>query len=221
MKTFESRIFLLAFALILLACVPLLIWHRGEVVLLLQAYHTPAFDALFHLLTALGNGIIFLPLIILFSAFHYRDAILASSIGLLHALLCAFFKQVIFSDMPRPKAFFNGQHILHQMPGITLHSHHAFPSGHTATAFAFALLLILIIRKNWTIILMFLAILIAISRIYIGQHFYADVVGGALIGTISVFIVFQIDAVISWPSWTSHGWLHHRKVVAPPDNSLE
>ena len=221
MKKFESRVFLLAFALILLACAPLLIWHKGAVVLFLQAYHTPALDAFFHILTGLGNGIIFVPLIILFSAFHYRDAILGMSIGILHALLCTIFKQFLFADMPRPRAFFTGQHLLHEIPGITLHGHHAFPSGHTATAFAFALLLMLILQKNWTISLLIPAIFIGISRIYIGQHFYSDVLGGALIGTFSVFVVFQIDTFVSWPSWASYGWLHHRVVLAPSDKPLE
>ncbi len=66
----------------------------------------------------------------------------------------------------------------------------AFPSGHTAatTAFFGALLF-----ARWRIGLMLLPIplLIATSRVYLGAHHLSDVVGGAIVGTGSGFLVWR------------------------------
>lgn len=58
----------------------------------------------------------------------------------------------------------------------------SFPSGHTMTAFAIAIPLVLF-YPALTIVLLFCAFSIAISRILLGMHFLSDVIAGALIGT--------------------------------------
>ncbi len=57
----------------------------------------------------------------------------------------------------------------------------SFPSGHAATAFAAATVLAVFDKKRgW--FYFFVAVLIGISRIYLGCHYFFDVLTGGLIG---------------------------------------
>jgi len=59
----------------------------------------------------------------------------------------------------------------------------SFPSGHAATAFAAATVLTFFDKKRrWFYYLV--AILISYSRIYLGCHYFMDVIGGAIVGYI-------------------------------------
>ena len=59
----------------------------------------------------------------------------------------------------------------------------AYPSGHTATAFAAATVIALAFRQlRWQIISVAVAILISLSRLYLGAHYFSDVAGGAILG---------------------------------------
>ena len=70
-------------------------------------------------------------------------------------------------------------------------SQHSFPSGHAALAFSAAVILNFLYRgKLW--ILYPLAVLISISRIYIGVHYPSDVIGGILIGTLGALLAIWI-----------------------------
>lgn len=58
---------------------------------------------------------------------------------------------------------------------------YSFPSSHTAIAFAAATVLVFFDKKRrW--LYWIVAILISLSRIYLGCHYFVDVVAGAIIG---------------------------------------
>ena len=66
-----------------------------------------------------------------------------------------------------------------------------FPSGHTSNALTLGGLLFLVFRKTWVRILaMAMIIFIPLSRMYLGRHFLADILGGYVIGTIFVLIFY-------------------------------
>ncbi len=65
--------------------------------------------------------------------------------------------------------------------------HYAFPSGHTSRAFAFAAVLGQQFPM-WRWPLLSAAGLIGFSRIYIGAHYPVDVIAGALLGVLVVFL---------------------------------
>jgi undecaprenyl-diphosphatase len=75
---------------------------------------------------------------------------------------------------------------VHQLgPAATTHS---FPSGHAASSFACAVVLgMLEPRLRWP--LYGLATLIALSRLYNGDHFPLDVLGGAVLGAATALLL--------------------------------
>lgn len=67
----------------------------------------------------------------------------------------------------------------------------SFPSGHAATAFAAATVLTAFNKKRkW--LYYFIAVLISYSRIYLGCHYFFDVLGGALFGYILSKLILKM-----------------------------
>ena len=95
--------------------------------------------------------------------------------------------------------------------GIDL-SDYSFPSGHTAASFSVATVLSLN-YSSFALIFFFLAILIAISRIYLAVHYPTDVLAGIIIGVLCGVLVnyklfplvfsyigekFNIGGILEW-----------------------
>jgi len=76
---------------------------------------------------------------------------------------------------PRPFVTHPEIHPLYQVRSSS------FPAGHAATAFAGAVILTALARR-WTIAFALLAAAVAFSRIYVGDHYLADCIGGAVVG---------------------------------------
>lgn len=70
----------------------------------------------------------------------------------------------------------------------------AYPSGHASIVAAGAVILIILYRREreliFSIALAFEAGLVCLSRIYVGEHYFLDVIGGVLLGAgICVFTI--------------------------------
>lgn len=60
---------------------------------------------------------------------------------------------------------------------------YGFPSGHACNTFCFALITSRLFKKRWIGISLFLwATVVSYSRIYVGKHYFGDVLAGALLG---------------------------------------
>jgi undecaprenyl-diphosphatase len=91
-------------------------------------------------------------------------------------LLASFGKSVV--DRHRP--------FVHQLgPPTTTHS---FPSGHSATSFACATVLAAA-APRYRVAFFALATLIALSRLYNGDHFPLDVIAGAALGVATALLL--------------------------------
>lgn len=70
---------------------------------------------------------------------------------------------------------------------------YGFVSSHAANSFNVALLSLLFIRKKWfTVSIIFWALVIGYSRIYLGVHYPGDVIFGSLLGTFTGWGVYKL-----------------------------
>lgn len=67
-----------------------------------------------------------------------------------------------------------------------------FPSGHSSNAMTMGGLFFLISKKRWVKMLsVVVVVFVPLSRMYLGRHFLADVLGGYLIGLAFVFLFYK------------------------------
>ena len=69
---------------------------------------------------------------------------------------------------------------------------YSFPSGHTCASFACAGVYYKAFPGKWGKAAMVLAVLIALSRLYVGVHYPTDVLAGALVGTFSALAALKL-----------------------------
>ena len=72
---------------------------------------------------------------------------------------------------------------------------YGFVSSHATNSFALAVFSILLLRNQYKFIvplMLFWALLVSYSRLYVGVHYPADLVGGAVLGAVVAFFVFWL-----------------------------
>jgi undecaprenyl-diphosphatase len=102
-----------------------------------------------------------------------------------------------FFERPRPPVETQEIHIFQE-------TDFAYPSGHASIVTAGALTLIILYRREkeliLSIILAFEAALVCISRIYLGDHYLFDVIGGILLGAgislLSISLSRYLDPIL-------------------------
>ena len=89
----------------------LIVWDKGDFVLILNKIHYPATDLFFKYITYLGDGWIFAILLIisLFVRFYY--SILLIGTVLLQTLIVQVLKRYLYADTVRPSLYFEDETI--------------------------------------------------------------------------------------------------------------
>jgi undecaprenyl-diphosphatase len=95
---------------------------------------------------------------------------------------------VYFRDRP---FLVHPAHLLVPGPGDA-----SFPSNHATAAFAIAVA-VLLYNRRFGIVLLGLAALIAIDRVFVGIHYPGDVAAGALIGSGCALLLLSARGVLS------------------------
>jgi membrane-associated phospholipid phosphatase len=71
----------------------------------------------------------------------------------------------------------------------------SFPSGHAQTAFVIATTLAAFIARRYNIVTFLLAAAVGMSRVYLGVHYFTDVVAGAatglLAGVLAIYAIYR------------------------------
>jgi membrane-associated phospholipid phosphatase len=110
-------------------------------------------------------------------------------------VLVQFLKLVVFKDALRPLSYFKGQaYAWHLVQNLLIHEYNSMPSGHTSAAWFMCFWISLAANKPWiTLLMVFYAILVAYSRVYLFQHFPVDTAAGAMIGTGVSLLVYYLN----------------------------
>lgn len=156
---------------------------EGSVLLWLQSLRTPAVDACFIWYTQLGNaGLVWVVLSLAMLLFRStrKTGVLALGALLVGFLLCNLTIKPLVGR-PRPWLVLEGLGAL-----VAEHDPNSFPSGHTCAAFAASCIWWRGLPRRWMrACALAAAVLMGLSRLYVGVHFPTDVLGGALIGLLS------------------------------------
>lgn len=159
-------------------------WEADLLLWVQNALRSPLFDPIVLFFTKLGNaGALFIALTLLLLAFpKTRRVGLAAALALLCSLL---FTNLILKNLfqrTRPWEAFDF------LRNLVVETDTSFPSGHTSAAFAFALAVVRAGPKPWRkvkVTVVVLAVLMGLSRLYVGAHYPSDVLAGLLVGSLA------------------------------------
>ena len=151
------------------------------------------------IITLSGNsGLIFIVIAILMLFFKVTRK--AGVTALIALAAGALFTNVILKNaIARPRPFWNESsefYLFWKSAGSLSASGYSFPSGHTTAAAAFGFALFLLKNKKYSWAFLFIPVVMGFTRIYFGVHYFSDVLGAVLVGsvaaTMAYFIVFLI-----------------------------
>ena len=156
---------------------------------LLHSLSNPTLDAVMNGFTDLGSTIVVLTLLVLALVLlvwrRHRVEALFLLVAMVGSVAINESLKLIF-HRPRP-----------QLSWAQVQPEYSFPSGHSMNSLVFYGALALIVAVLWgrraglasLVLAIALALLIGTSRIYLGYHYFTDVVGGYLAGAAWLFIV--------------------------------
>jgi membrane-associated phospholipid phosphatase len=161
-------------------------------------------DPVFAYLTFLGDGaVLAIPCVIILVFISARVGFQFLLAYLISGLCAQLLKLYVFADQFRPAAEISTHPDFRAIEGISHNISNSFPSGHATSAFACCYSLALVSKSRKTqAILGIAAVLIALSRVYLSQHYLRDIVAGGLIGTgcaLVVWILIQRIAFLNNP----------------------
>lgn len=171
-----------------------------SITLTIQSMRHPLLDALALGLTFLGNG---LPLTIfaisaatIFFVWRWRWAALLTLITLLGLPVNMLLKEIV--GRPRPAETM----VDVLLPAIGL----SFPSGHAMVPTMFYGFLALMCwvhfpdrrqRAAWTVFFAAIGLMVGLSRVYLGVHWFSDVVGGWTAGLFFLLILAEVYRLVA------------------------
>lgn len=171
-------------------------YHQDTLFFTINQNHTPFLDHFMTALSAYGRGdciAILLISLLLIKEFRTKFHLtLLGTFGVLISLPIYVLKQ--FFAEPRPLTVY-GFSKVHTVPWLENFFENSFPSGHTIGGFGFFFLLSIILPKPWkplSLLFFALALGVAISRPYLGQHFFADIYAGSLLGIVITSSIYLI-----------------------------
>ena len=156
---------------------------------MIQNLRTPIGDVVVPLITRLGDaGIIWIILTVLLLIIPKtrKTGVIMMAALLADVLLC----NVVIKNLvarTRPFDVNTAVQLLVAKP-----RDYSFPSGHTAASFASVTALYLAGEKKMWKAALVLAVLIALSRLYLYVHYPTDIIGGVVFGSLSGYLGYKI-----------------------------
>ncbi|CDN45389.1 MULTISPECIES: undecaprenyl-diphosphatase [unclassified Paenibacillus] len=124
---------------------------------------------------------------------HNQKAVFQASLAASLALLVGIF--LISPAVNHPRPFVASVHV-HQLVAHAADA--SFPSDHSTLAFALAVS-VLFVKRRTGLLLLAMAVLTGLGRVFVGVHYPADIAGAALLALFAALAVFglrkRIDAL--------------------------
>ncbi len=199
--------------------------NQGVALVSINKFRSPFWDVFFKITTRFAEPVAYLAILIIVTAFSYRKGIFAvvagTTAGVVSALLKYFFSQ------PRPMRwlFDNQESVWHSLQHFEENYRNwsetsSFPSGHATSAFALYGFLAFNARQRQYavhLLCLFIALLVALSRMYLLYHFLRDVTAGAFLGLlIGILIHWLQQSFFPDSLWLGRGWLSGKRGIPVP-----
>jgi membrane-associated phospholipid phosphatase len=186
-------VFWLGALLLMMAGVSLtFLGDKGYSLKWLAMYRTPFADQYFYHVTKLGEEIGFVIIGILLWLRSWKKMIFIPLLGGVVTLVTYVLKEIFQHE--RPSIYLDRTGWIGPMAVLDynlLSGHGSFPSGHSMAAWALFTFTAALIRKTWVSVLcLFLAASVSISRIYLMAHFLRDVLAGAAVGFVLGYMAY-------------------------------
>lgn len=197
-RSFDGKV--LGYIIALFAVLPLLVLYiDGSVTTFIPSVQSDWGLMVAGAITAIGYGladaaIAGVLLVIGLKAGKHRETI-AGKLGLLAVIVGSLSVQTLKNLFCRSRPFteMSGQFFVN-FPCLGKGAGFiSFPSGHSVTAFALAFVLARTYPR-YAFLFYGLAVLVALSRVYLAKHFPSDVVAGAALGLLAGWIVCRFSA---------------------------
>ncbi len=193
--TFISVMILYAIMAVLARLNPYYEWDL-KIAQIIQSISIPGFYTLMIVLSALGSGWLPFALVgtvgigLILARFRIEGLVIMCGVA-----VSATFNQMLKVASARPRPTSELVNI------VTIAKHMSFPSGHTVffvVFFGFLLFLTYVLRvpilPRRILLFIFSAfiLLIGVSRIYLGAHWFSDILGGYLVGSLWLMLLTTI-----------------------------
>jgi len=190
---------------------------QTEIIILLQSYSNDYLNTFFQLVTSLGYSDFIYPFfIIIIFGINYRIGFILLYLAIWNGISTNLLKEIF--ALPRPANVDSAVQLLGKdylnptfLKGMGAESFfgllpkesiqylrtnrfdsYGFPSGHTSNAVVLWGGISLFLKSSrLTIFCALLILLIPLSRMYLGRHFLADILGGYLVGSFSLYIFWR------------------------------
>lgn len=204
-------IYVITYLVLLMAILGLMyVYPKPELHMLLNSYHSSLQDTFFKYYSMLAEWPLYAIALLPLLWKKVKMAIFFAMCELTGGSILQILKHIISTDRPVSVFEHYAYMDLPLVQGVTMHHGNSFPSGHASTFFMFCTCCVIIQAYSYIqrdrpyslgkkilfhtmlIVLLVVAAVGAYSRVYLSQHFLADVCVGSVIGFITPFMMYLL-----------------------------